>query len=313
MEVTAAPGTGLEPEEMALHLEAAVDLVRRRVVLAGTLGLSFWSSKMFGLEEDPFAFSWPDGIPPFNDATGRTLASATLNPGERTGIFWIDGQSLAGSHIPGSYTVLNPTKIHCVNWAGDRLLYQHQEPMMGGSFYPTYVSLWGSLGDLLIARGTFDRIIWGNGAVAGCSSGQLAPGGTLGHRVPVFFSVLRSLGISGNQVMAIISMEGEADSALQIPPEIFKANRRATLRAARSFGFTGPMFIPVETWRGAPPQLYPIIQQAQAELATEAGFLPGPNFDSLGLDYRDATLVHQNALGRVTMAQMWCDTISAHF
>ena len=298
---------------MALHLGAAVDLVRRRAVLGGTVALSLWSSKVFSGIPDPFAISWPTNIPPLSDATGRTLASATINPSEKTFCALIEGQSLIGAHIPGSYTVQNPTRIININWAGDRLAYQHKEPMLGPSFYPgAYISLCGKLGDLLIARG-FDKVIWGNTSVAGASTAQLAPGGTLGHRIPVFFNVLRSLGISGNQVSAIISMEGERDAGNFVTGSVFKENRRQTRRAAQSFGFTGPMFIPVETWTGVQPVVNPTIQQAQIELAAEAGFAPGPNFDLLGLEYRDATLIHLNMLGHDTAAQMWADTIAARF
>lgn len=301
---------------MAHHPEAAVDLARRKVVLGGTAALSLSCSKMtFGGIPDPFLVSWPDGLPPLNDPTGRTLASVSINPAKRNLILLIEGQSLAAATIVGSYTVLNPSKIINVNWAGDRLAYQHQEPMLGPSFGDpaSYITLWGKCFDLLIARG-FDMIIAGNTCVAGEPSSALAPGGILGHRVPTFFNVLSSLGIRGNQVSAIISMEGEADGALGTAGDVFKSNRRATRRAAASFGFTGPMFVPVESWRGIPSQTYPVIQQAQAELGAESGFAPGPNFDVLGLTYRDDTLTHLNSpLGRDTAAQMWADTIAARF
>lgn len=292
-----------------------MDRVRRKVVLGGTAALSLSSSKVFGGLPDPFGYTIIPDIPPLTDATGRTLASATIDPTKRNFIGLIEGQSLAGDHILHSYTVQNPTKIHNVNWAGDRLLYQHQEPMLGTSFYDTrtYISFWGKLGDLLIARG-FDRVIWGNTSVAGASSAQLAPDGILGHRIPVFFNVLRSLGIAGNQVSAIISMQGEADASNNVTGAVYKANRRDLARSARSFGFAGLWFVPQETFNGKYLATSPAIRQAQAELAAEAGFAAGPDFDALGLDYRDATKVHLNGpLGHDTAAQMWADSIAARF
>lgn len=301
---------------MSFHREVEVDQLRRKMVLAAAAGISLWSSKMFGGSDvDPFAYTWPNNIPPFKDATGRTAASATINADQRTFVALIEGQSLAGAHIPHAYTVLHPTKIRCVNWAGDRLLYEHKEPMMGGSYYEgAHVSLWGKLGDLLISRGTFDRIIWANTSVAGASSADLAPDGVLGHRIPVFFNALRSLGISGDQVSAIISMEGERDAGTLVSGAAFKENRRQTRRTASSYGFTGPMFIPMETFNGMLNGTSLTIRQAQAELATEVGFAPGPDFDSLGPEYRDATKVHLNGpLGHDTAAQMWADCIGARF
>ena len=60
--------------------------------------------------------------------------------------------------------------MQCVNVLGDRLLYQHREPMMGASYYEHgyagytggYGSVWGKVGDLLMSGGTFDRVIWCN-------------------------------------------------------------------------------------------------------------------------------------------------------
>jgi hypothetical protein len=270
---------------------------------------------------DPFGYTWPGSLTPYSDATGRTTVSPTL-AAERTAIFIIDGQSLASNHCACSYTVLNPTKVQSVNWAGDRLLYRHQEPCFGGSFWDSthlpannvvgfYTSIWGKVGDLLIGGGIFDRVIFFNVSAGGQTAGSIAPGGSLGQRLPMAFHVLRSLGYSGNQVSAVLSMLGESDGVSATDPALWKSQRRAAIDVTRDFGFTGPWIIPQETYVSGVS--YPAIRTAQAELAAEGGNALGPDFDALGSSYRGADNIHQNLAGRDAMAQMWLETLSAQF
>lgn len=276
----------------------------------------------FGLRVDPFGYAYPGSLVPYTTTSGRTTTSATLDPQERTFIGIIHGQSLASNHIPHAYTVTNATKVQSVNWAGDRLLYRHKEPCFGGSFYVAdeipgnnwslpYISLWGMVGDLLIDNDVFDRVIWCNVSAGGQSVSAFAPGGTLYQRIPNAFHVLRTLGYQGNNVSAIISMIGESDGALDTPAADYKASVRATDRVARSYGFTGPWFIPQETLSNSGTDA--AIRQAQADLAAEPGYVLGPDFDTLGALYRDTGNVHQNILGHNTMAPMWAACIEAQF
>lgn len=284
--------------------------IDRRTLLLGA-GASLMPRAALAL--NPFAYTWPGSLVPFTDTTGRTSTSSALNGNERTFIAIIEGQSLASCHIPHAYTVTNPTKVHCVNWAGDRLLYQHKEPMMGASFAESSISLWGKLGDLLIVGNVFDRVIWCNVSAGGQQVANLAPGGALGQRIPIAFNVLRSLGITGNQVSAILSMIGESDNTLGTAAETYKGHRRATARVARTYGFTGPWFVPLETYNeNAAGVTSATVRQAQADLQAEAGFAAGPDFDVLGSSYRNDGL-HQNALGHDTMAAMWFTTLAARF
>lgn len=277
---------------------------------------------------DPFGWVPNANLSPFNDATGLTEIDPTLSSG-RNFIALIYGQSLASSHIAADYEVRNPTKINMVNWAGDHKLYQHKEPMFGGSFFSAgethgvqywpraWVSLWGAVGDLLIERDYFDRVIWANYSSGGSTVIAFQPGGAFGLHTPTIFNVLRKLGYGGNQVSAVLGMIGESDSGGGTTTENYKIRARAHARAVRSYGFTGPWFVPKETFRqvnGNPADSVTArIQQAQMELWGTDGFVQGPDFDSLGFDYRDLNGTHQNALGMTTMAGMWADYIGAHF
>lgn len=276
------------------------------------------------LDGDPFSYKISGSLTPYLDTTGRTTISPTLDPAKKNFIAIIEGQSLGGNHIPTAYTVQNPTKINCVNWAGDRLLYQHQEPMFGATFYPAdfvpadnwsfpFISMWGRVGDLLINSGKFDRIIFLNTTVGGTNVSNREPGALLSKRIPTAFYVLRSLGYAGNQVSAILSMIGESDAAIFTAPESYKASCRALAKVSRSFGFTGPWVTPLETLTNF-SVISSAIRQAQADLCREPGFVQGPDFDTMSTSsYRDTTGVHPNSLGHNVMAQMWANMIAGYF
>jgi hypothetical protein len=191
--------------------------MNRRAVLAGVASTVVVSPPAFPNKVDYSYVNPIPGLDTVSGLTGRVPVSPALTSGERTFVAIIEGQSLASNHCQGLYQPVHAAKVQCVNVLGDRLLYQHREPMMGASFYANgyaahnggYGSHWGKLGDLLIERGVFDRVIWCNVSYGGQSAKALSPAGVMGHRMPLAFNVLRSLGFNGSAVSAIISMQGE--------------------------------------------------------------------------------------------------------
>ena len=279
---------------------------------------------------EPFAFINPiPGLDAFSDPTGRRRVGFERIRAQRTFIAIIEGQSLAANHCQGLYRVRRSANVHCVNVLGDRLLYEHAEPMMGASYYrPGYAgyndgygSVWGRAGDLLIDRGAFDRVIWLNVSYGGQSAQDLSPSGPMGHRLPLAFRVLSTLGIPASSVSAVLSMQGESDAGRKTPPETYKAYRAQTIQTSRGAGFTGPWFIPLETYGFG--NMSNAIRGAQFDLASEAsGVITGPDFDTLGESYRyrqeGANLpgngkVHPNEAGRDAIAEMWANLLARHF
>jgi hypothetical protein len=267
------------------------------------------------------------GLDIFSDPVQRIQVSPALARSERTFIAIIEGQSLAANHCQGLYHP-RATKVQCVNVLGDRRLYQHREPMMGASFYADgyagyqggYGSVWGKVGDLLIERGIADRVIWCNVAYGGQSAEALSPDGVMGHRMPLAFRVLRSLGFDGSTVSAILSMQGESDNGLGTPAAAYKQYRRQTIQVSRDIGFAGPWFIPLETYSFG--KMSNTIRGAQLDLAIElAGVITGPDFDTLDASYRYAQedaahvgngKVHPNEAGRDAIAEMWAHALARH-
>lgn len=257
------------------------------------------------------------------DTTGLTEKSPTLDA-ERTGIFILEGQSLWGDHVQGLY---QPThaKVQNVCVMGDKKLYQQIDPMLGPTFTINGYAGWsdgygcmaGKLGDLLIDGNVFDRVIFCNVSYGGLTARDLSPAGQMGHRLPLAFHTLNSLGIKPSQVTAILSHLGESDGINGTSAADFKTYRRQSLLVARNFGFTGPWFLAKSTW--AYGSASTTIQGAIDDLVAEGSFLAGAASDSfVGSTYRyleqDGTSrVHPNATGRDAICGDWFTKLDAVF
>lgn len=259
----------------------------------------------------------------FTDTTGRTSVSPALVNGERTAIFIVDGQSVGGDHCQGLVQPTSP-KVQCVCVMGDKLLYQLVEPMLGPTFTINgyvgwsngYGSLWGKVGQLLIDGNALDRVIFCNVSYGGMTAFDFSPAGQLGHRVPLAFNTLNSLGIKPWQVTAILSHLGESDGINGTTAANYQLYRTQSMRVARNFGFTGPWLLARSTW--AYDFANATIQGAIANLiAGSLGFKTGADSDSfVGATYRYAEIagpgsmrVHPNLAGLNAIAPDWVTKI----
>lgn len=274
-------------------------------------------------------YSYVNPIPGLNtisDATGRTAVSPVLDPTERTFIAILEGQSLAGNHCQGLYQTRS-TKVQAVNVLGDHLLYQHIEPMLGASYYDNgyagyfggYGSVWGEVGDILIRRRVYDRVIWCNITYGGEGAFDFSPAGVLSGRMPLAFNVLALLGFPGSAVNAILTMIGEKDNGIGTTAANYKLWRGQAIQVARNFGFTGKWYSPLETYSFG--TMSNTVRGAQFDLAsTFSGVVTGPDFDTLGASYRyfeegaaaliGSGKVHPNTGGRDAIAGMWADALT---
>lgn len=255
----------------------------------------------------------------FTDTTGRTQVSPTLIA-ERTAIFIYRGQSLIGDHVQGLY---QPTsaKVQCVCVMGDGLLYQYADPGFGPTFTINgyvgwnsgYGSMCGKIGQLLIDGNKLDRVISCNVSYGGMTAADFAPGGQLGHRLPLAFNALNKLGYKPSQVTAILSHLGESDGINGTTSAAFQAFERQSIQVSRNFGFTGPWFMARSTW--AYDNASPTIQGAIAALIADStlNVKAGADSDSfVGSTYRYAESsgsgskeVHPNATGRDAISGDW--------
>jgi hypothetical protein len=209
-----------------------------------------------------------------------------------------------------------------VNVTGDGLLYQYVDPMLcGGTFTINgyvgwgagYGAIWGKVGQLLLDGNKLDRVIFCNVSYGGKTAEDFAPGGQLGHRLPLAFHTLNALGYRPSQVTAILSHLGESDGINGTTSAAFQTFRKQSLQVARNFGFTGPWFMANSTW--AYDFASTTIQGAIAALVADAtlNVKAGSNSDNfVGSTYRYAEVsgpgskqVHPNATGRDAIAGDW--------
>lgn len=268
----------------------------------------------------------PAGLLVSRAGATHVLANPAIDPNEETFVGVIEGQSLAAAHVQGTY--VPTTKVDMVDLLGGKQLYRFKEPMIGTSYYsaghnnwPTdYETVWGKLADLingtLVKNGrVVRRVIWCNASYGGVSAADLAPGGILGNRIPLAFRALRLMGIAPSRVDAVFTMHGEGDGALGTPKATYKSLRFSTIQSARDIGFTGPWFVPKETY--ALDIVSSTIRDAQAEMAGTNGVVAGPDFDDLGQAYRyhndQNQYTHLNAAGRDAVAARWLSVLQAHY
>jgi hypothetical protein len=231
-------------------------------------------------------------------------------------------QSIAGNHHQGLY---QPTQdVRMVDVCGNGKVYRHREPMLGTTFTPNgyaewndgYGSYFGKLGDLLIEGGKYDRVIWVQASYAGAGIADFILDGRFGYRMPAALDALRSLGISPGRITAFIMNEGETDGLVETSHVDYARMAREGFTLTTILGFGGRWIVTRESYAyGLTSQR---IRAAQAALATDPRAIQGPDFDTLGIEYRyqeevgpGNRYVHFNAAGRDRAAEMMRDTIYA--
>jgi hypothetical protein len=176
----------------------------------------------------------------------------------------------------------------------------------------------GRIGQRLIDVGAIDRFILCNVAYGGASAYDLSPSGQIGHRLPLAFAALRSLGIPPSRVDIIMSHLGETDGIRGTSSATFQAQRQESISVARNSGFTGPWLMANSTY--AYGNESSVIQGAIAALVanTSLNVRAGADSDAwVGPTYRypeqgtGNTLVHPNMAGLIAISDDWVVKIRA--
>ncbi len=217
-----------------------------------------------------------------------------------------------------------------VDICGDNTVYVQHEPMLGTTFTNNgyqgwnqgYGSLWGEVGDLLIAGGKYDRVIWVSQGIDGQVIANFMPGGVFGYTLPLAFFTLNKLGIKPNQVTAIISMEGESDQVNGTSQAAYTASMKTWISMATGLGFKGKWLVPLESY--AYGCTSSAVRAAQAAVVDNVTVFQGPDLDSIGNStnrYAEVAsagcavnaLVHFNTTGRDNAAALLKASIYSNF
>src|SRR5690242_9102728 len=140
------------------------------------------------------------------DVPGRQRVACSPFAG-RTLVLVPFGQSNAANHGGTGYAA----RGNVVNfYLQDALCYKAVDPLLGASTFapPNVGSIWGRLGDMLLASGRWDRIVIAPIAVQATSVAEWAPGGDMNPRIRKVYDALRSRGLTPD---AFLWIQGELD------------------------------------------------------------------------------------------------------
>ncbi|MGX9427962.1 sialate O-acetylesterase [Bradyrhizobium sp. LeoA1S1] len=241
-------------------------------------------------------------IAPSNvDTSGLTPRSLAINPAQKTLVLITAGQSLMADVFgPTIYVPANGAVIDNFNIYDGEAYPFGPKPALGTGGWGGNVGPY--LGDLFISNGIFDRVIVVPIAVTGTAINQWVGDGPYAGRFAVAMKRLAARGITPSTpgVMFMVAWgQGEKDTDLGTSQAVYASNLNAWIARVRAAGFTGRIFVNVETMSSG--VVSSAIQAAQMSVVDNVGVWQGANWDALGESYRvDGT--HPSDAGAPTFA-----------
>jgi hypothetical protein len=184
--------------------------------------------------------------------------------------------------------------------------YRARDPLLGATWDRSNVLT--RLGDLLIERGRFARILLVPIAFGGSFVAEWSPGG---RHFPRLALAVDRLARAGLAVSHALWHQGEAEAAEGAPELVAAYGRhfRAIVGALRQRGVAAPIYVSQATvCRNRPNEALRAVQRSLVDPA--AGLRPGPDTDGIGLDERwDGCHFGKSGLERA--ARLWYEALTA--
>jgi len=182
--------------------------------------------------------------------------------------------------------------------------YQAADPLPGAEGRGG--SIWTRLGDMVVASGLYDRVLFvpvGEGAT---KVSDWRPGGRVHYRLA---SGLRGAIATGFEFTHLIWMQGELDAIEGTSRKAYKDDFEVMLRALRGGGVDAKVLVSLTTLCGIFES--DAVRRAQRQIAQDnPGVFHGPDTDALGKKLRyDAC--HFNDEGLEAAASAWFEAIKA--
>jgi len=225
------------------------------------------------------------------------------SPNRRHAVLLTFGQSNSANFGDTRYTAgdrvvnFNPHNGRC---------YRTEDPLLGAD--GDGGSVWGRLGDRLVASGAFDRVLVVPFGIGGTSLREWTTGGRLHPRVEYTIRQLQRAHIAPTHVLW---HQGENDARDRTSAADYSAMFSALVDALRDYGVDAPVFPAVATICGNLGSEE--IREAQRALPRQLeGVYPGPDTDSLS-DMRDRyDLCHFSERGLERHARLWETALRAY-
>ena len=187
----------------------------------------------------------------------------------------------------------------------DAKCYVAKDPLLGASKNRSNVLT--RLGDMLVARRHYQRVLLVPIAHGGTYATDWSPGGKMFPRLRRTLALLRQQDI---KITHVLWQQGESEAA-QDPaePDAWVRHFMAMVAAIRQAGVDAPIYVAQCTiCRNEPSEP---IRSAQRRVVVPAlGILAGPDIDLIGLEDRYDGC-HFSTAGLRRAAQMWSDALAA--
>ena len=198
----------------------------------------------------------------------------------------------------------NPSRdVHNFNLFDGRC-YRARDPLLGPTF--DRANLLTRLGDLLIERGRFERVLLVPIAYGGTSVAEWKPGGRMYPRLAIASVRLRRLGVEPTHALWHL---GETDAARGLDADAWRRDFAEMVAGLRALGVNAPLFVAQSTICCSPRN--EVVRAAQRSVIDPAqAIFPGPDTDALGSEHRWDDC-HFSTSGLRRAAELWLEALTA--
>jgi hypothetical protein len=238
----------------------------------------------------------------YSDVSSRIQVSCDAIKGRRTMVALAFGQSNSGNHGETAYRPKYP-----VYNLFKGLCWRAEDPLLGAT--GDRGSVWSRLGDLVIRRGLYDKVLIISIGVGSTTIDQWTTGGYLHSRI---VNAIRGARANGFVITHMFWVQGGSEkntSGDETNKKNYRKNFLNMLGSIRNMGVIAPIYIAVSTFNGS--GFNRDVQSAQRGLADrKQGIYEGPDNDRLYLDRSNEwEQVHLSNRGLEKCARTWLTVI----
>jgi len=247
----------------------------------------------------------------YRDTTDREEVNCIDYSGDRTAVLMTFGQSNSANAGRDRYL---PTRDVANFNIHDGRCYRAEDPLLGPDAQGG--SVWGVLGDKLVTRGDYDRVLVIPFGIGGSAISQWQEGAYL-H--PILTTAAQAVTQAGITPTHVLWHQGESDAGRGTSTEDYTVMFKALLDKLREYGIDAPVYPAIATFceisHFEPDPAYAAgrqsVRAAQVALARLDGVRPGPDTDTIqGLAYRHDNC-HFSAKGMQVHAELWYQALTA--
>jgi hypothetical protein len=236
----------------------------------------------------------------FSYSTSRTrtrIDSSAFAPDPRLAVILTFGQSQMANEGAADGLFVPGPGVFNFNFF-DGACYVAHDPLLGTTMDRSNFTT--RLGDHLVRRAIYDRVLLVPIAHGATAISQWVPGADMFRRIAVAVRRLHDAGIT---VTHALWQQGETDAAYGAPAAAWMLHFNRMVTALRAMGMTAPIHVALSTRCCGPPN--ETIRAAQRGVVNAAAnVLAGPDTDMVGPQYRWDDC-HYSAEGLARVAELW--------